>query len=189
VVVLLGLGVDPDEAVHRRVAQHVVGVIEVGLAVGVDPAMIEVGGGAPARVVERVDDAAVVVEVGVGAVEAAAGVELAAQAVDAAVVARRAAGAVVANAAAAVMGMAVRRVIWTARRVGQRAEVVIEGVVLLHDDDDVLDLVDRGGAVIAAIGIDARDRRRAVRDRILRCAGGDQPQGQGQSKSQRKRQT
>ncbi len=31
-------------------------------------------------------------------------------------------------------------VIWTTRRQGKGSEVVIEGMVLLHDDDDVLDL-------------------------------------------------
>src|ERR1700740_1156478 len=34
-----------------------------------------------------------------------------------------------------------RVVIWASRRIRQRAEVVIEGMVLLHDHDDVLGLM------------------------------------------------
>src|SRR5215472_5775061 len=45
----------------------------------------------------------------------------------------------VASVAPAETGL--RRVIGTAGRVGQRSVVIIEGVVFLHDDNDVIDLV------------------------------------------------
>src|SRR5215471_578519 len=39
------------------------------------------------------------------------------------------------------VSVAARRMVWAVWRVGQRSEIVIKGVVLLHHDDDVLDFV------------------------------------------------
>ena len=89
--------------------------------------MIQIRPDAEALLVERVDHAAVVVEVRVCACEAAVRIDPAAQSVDAAVVVLRA--------------EAESAVIRPSGHVGQRPEVVVEGAILLHDDDDVIHLV------------------------------------------------
>jgi hypothetical protein len=106
------------------------GVREVDLAMGTDPAVVEIGNDAALGVVEGRDHAAIVVEVGVRAANATRAVDAAAQAVDAVVVIRSAAAAIIAIAVA-VAACAPRPVIRAARRIGQRAEVVIERVILL----------------------------------------------------------
>src|ERR1051325_11135983 len=138
-VVLLGLGVDADEAVHWCAAARGVGVGEVGLAVHAGPAVIEVGLDAAVGVVEREHRAAAGVDVAIAAVQGAGGVGGAAQAVDTAMVVAAAAGAAISVAVVPVIAGA-RRVVRRARGIGQHAEVVVERVVLLHDDDDVLDV-------------------------------------------------
>ncbi|MDX6464856.1 MAG: hypothetical protein QOE55_8553 [Acidobacteriaceae bacterium] len=134
---LFGHVVDAHEAVSQEVLEGVVGVIEVGFAMGGEPAVVEVGADAAARVVKDGDDLAVFIDVAVRADEVAADVELAGESVDAGVVIFRAAGSVV---AAIVVTVMLGLVIGTTRRQCEGSEVVIEGVVLLHDDDDVLDL-------------------------------------------------
>jgi hypothetical protein len=80
--------------------------------------------------VECEDLATVGVHIGVGAAQRAIARHLAGQAVDAAVV--------VGAAAAGVPIVAVARMVDAARHVGQRAEVIVEGMIFLHHDDDVL---------------------------------------------------
>jgi hypothetical protein len=94
--------------------------------VGADPAVIEVGDYATGRIVERVDCAAVVVEIAVGAIQSAAGCNGASQGVDAFVVGGGAGSVSV--------------VIRTAGSIGERSEIIVERMVFLHDDDDVVDL-------------------------------------------------
>jgi hypothetical protein len=100
---------------------------EVDLFVGLKPGMIKVGAGAAPVVVEGKDGTAVVVEVGVEAGDVAGFVGFAGQAVDAVVVVFPTAPEFV--------------VVGAAWGIGERAEVIVEGVVLLHDHDDVLDFV------------------------------------------------
>ena len=88
--------------------------------------MVEIGLHAIVGLVEGEDELAVVVAVEVEAPEVARVVAQAGEPVDTRVV-------VVAAGAT---------VVWTARRVGERPEIVIERVVLLHDDHDVLNLAE-----------------------------------------------
>ena len=94
--------------------------------------MVEVGADAAARVVKDGDELAVFIFVAVGADEVAGDVEVAAESIDAVVVIFRAAGCVVVPVA---LGLVIRG----SRRQGEDAKVVIERMVLLHDDDHVLD--------------------------------------------------
>src|SRR5690349_19801458 len=110
-------------------------MVEVGFTMGAGPAVIEIRSHAAARVMERKHRAAVVVAVGIAAREIASRVHAAAQAVYA---------RMVIFAAAAIVSITVFPpgiVIWAARRIGQRAEIVIERMVLLHDDDYVFSLM------------------------------------------------
>ena len=134
---LFGHVVDADEAVGEEVLERVVGVIEVGFAMGGEPAVVEIGADAAARVMKDGDDLAGFIFVAVGADEVAADVEVAGESVDASVVVFGAARGVVAATLVTVM---LGLVIGTTRSECEGSEVVIEGVVLLHDDDDVLDL-------------------------------------------------
>src|SRR5882724_5426075 len=120
-------------------------MVEVGLAVRADPLVIEVGLDAAVRVVEREHGAAVIVEVGVRAVELPRGVDLAAQAVDAGMVVGPATAliiiAVIVVAVASTLAGTVVTfgmpgpVIRAPRCIGEGAEVVVERVILLHEDD------------------------------------------------------
>jgi hypothetical protein len=85
--------------------------------------VLEVRRRAVVLIVKREHDGAVIVEVGIRATEAAIAVKRAAQSIDTAVV---------------VLG-ARTTMIWGFGNVWQHAEVIIEGMVLLHDNDDVVD--------------------------------------------------
>ena len=128
----------------RRLLKGAVRGGEVRLVVRPDPAVIEIGNDAAAVVVEGEHDAVVVVAVGVEADQLVVGGE-AGQPVDAAVIVLAAAVVV-----AIAIPIAARMVVGAARRIGERAEVVVERMVLLHHDDDVIDLsqiaVGGGGA-------------------------------------------
>jgi hypothetical protein len=95
--------------------------------VSADPAVIEVGDYATGRIVESIDGAAVVVEIAIGAIQAAFCRNGASKAVDTFVI-----GAGTGSVAA---------VIRTAGSVGERSEIIVERMVFLHDDDDVIDFV------------------------------------------------
>src|SRR2546428_3029302 len=88
--------------------------------------MVEIGLHAIVGLVEGADELAIVVAIGVEAPKVACVVAQASEPVDTRVVVVPAGAAVV----------------WTARRVGERPEIVVERVVLLHDDHDVLNLVE-----------------------------------------------
>src|SRR3989442_15999034 len=88
--------------------------------------MVEIGLHAIVGLVEGDDELAIVVAIGVEAPKVACVVAQASEPVDTRVV--------VVPAGAAVVG--------TARRVGERPEIVVERVVLLHDDHDVLNLAE-----------------------------------------------
>ena len=62
-----------------------------------------------------------------------------------------------------------REAVAEAAHAGQRAEVVIEAAVLLHEDHHVLDVADRAGADVGVDGLGARDGREQARG-----AGGEQ---------------
>src|SRR3989442_11651386 len=88
--------------------------------------MVEIGLHAIVGLVEGDDELAIVVAIGVEAPKVACVVAQASEPVDTRVVVVPAGAAVV----------------WTARRVGERPEIVVERVVLLHDDHDVLNLAE-----------------------------------------------
>ena len=92
---LFGHVVDADEAVGEEVLEGVVGVVEVGFAMGGEPAVVEVGADAAAGVVKDGDDLAVFIDVAVRTDEVAAYVEVAGESVDASVVVFGAARSVV----------------------------------------------------------------------------------------------
>src|SRR5262249_57656708 len=115
----------------RARPQHVVDLPEVPLLVAAVPAVLEVGTGTQTGIVKRSDGATEVAAVAVAAGEHPRVLwRLAGQAVDAGVVGLR--------AGMTSLGAVVRR----ARDVGQRPEVIVEGVVLLHHHDDVIHLVE-----------------------------------------------
>src|SRR5215510_9918433 len=77
-----------------------------------------------------------IINIGVQTNKVAGGIGPAGKAVDAAVVASPAAVHVIAVAITVARSM-----VRTAGRICQRAEVVVKGMILLHHDDDVLNLV------------------------------------------------
>jgi hypothetical protein len=97
---------------------------------------------------EGEDGASIVIQVGVGTGELAGGIHAAGEPVNTAMV-------VLPAAAVAVAIIARGRVIRATGRVGKRAEVIVERVVLLHDDDDVPHLV----GIAFSIGGNGRDKR------------------------------
>jgi hypothetical protein len=121
--VLLGDVIYADETIALGIPKSQRGTEKIDLFVGLEPRVIEVGTGAAAVVVKGENRAAVVIEVGVEAGDVAGLVGFAGKAVD----------TVVVILAAAVEFMVIR----AAGRVGQCAEVIVEGMVLLHDHDHV----------------------------------------------------
>src|SRR5579859_4875532 len=98
---------------------------EVGVAVTALPLVIQVRRYAAGRGMERIDFSTIGVSVPIGAIQGAVRRQFAGQPVDAGVIAQ---------------GASLGGVVGGARRIGQRAKVVIEGSVLLKDDDDVLEV-------------------------------------------------
>jgi hypothetical protein len=99
--------------------------------------VVEIRTNTASRVVKDFDGLAILVGVAVGADEVAADVEVAGESIDAGVVVFRATSGAVVVIAFAVTS---RLVIGASGGEGEDAEVIVEGMVLLHDDDDVLDL-------------------------------------------------
>jgi len=91
------------------------------------PGVIEIGRDTSAGIVERDYGRAVVIEIGVGAGKIAALIGCAGETINALVVAGQTGS--------------IRLVVRTAGSVRERSEVIIEGVILLHDDDNVIDVV------------------------------------------------
>ena len=97
--------------------------------------MFEVRADTAACVVKNRNNLAVFIGVAVRAGKVAADVEVAGESIDAGVVIFRAAGStVVAIKADVTVGLVIR----TPWGQGESTKVVVEGMVLLHDDDDVL---------------------------------------------------
>jgi hypothetical protein len=94
--------------------------------------MVAVRSYAAAGLMEGKNLRAVVVEVGIKTVESAGGVRVAGEPVDATMI--------IGGAAA----ISCRRMIRGARGIWQRAEIVVEGMIFLHDDDDVVDFFQAG---------------------------------------------
>jgi hypothetical protein len=135
----VGLVGREHEPVAPEMLQRVVGIGEVGRFMDGDPTVVDIGNGAAPRVVEGEDGAAVAVEVRIAAQEGAAGGDLACQAVDAAVIVGQAAFGAIAVAVLVVIAVDhARPVVGPARHIGQGPELIVEGMVLLHHDDDVL---------------------------------------------------
>ena len=129
---LLGAVVDAYETVHEALAESVTWIYIVGLLVGGEPRVIEVRSDTAAGLMEGEDLGAVVVEVGIKTVESAGGVGETGEAIDATVI--------VGIAAVSPARIMIRRA-WSVR---QRAEIVVEGMIFLHDDDDVIDFFQAG---------------------------------------------
>src|SRR5579864_6596725 len=108
-------------------------MIEVGLIVGAGPAMVQVRGDASPRIVEGKDGVAVIVDIGIKAGKIPGAIHGAGEAINAAVVVPGAALAIVAIAVAVLAGP--RRVVRATRRISQRAEIIVERMVFLHNDD------------------------------------------------------
>jgi hypothetical protein len=89
--------------------------------------MVEIGRDTSAGIVEREYGRAVVIEVGVRTGEITAQVGCAGEAINAVMVARQAGS--------------IRVVIRAAGSIRERSEVIVEGMVLLHDDDNVFDIL------------------------------------------------
>jgi hypothetical protein len=118
---LLGGVVHQHEAVVEWRPQRVAGVREIRLHVTAQPLMVEVRLHAIILQMKGRDERAVIIEVGVEAPQLVGGVTLAGEPIDACML------VVLARPAA----------VGTASDIGQRAEIVVERVVLLHQDDDV----------------------------------------------------
>src|SRR5690349_21007755 len=98
-------------------------MVEISFAVSIRPAVVKVGRYAAARIMKRKHRASIVVLVGIAAREISRGIHAAAQAVHT---------RMVIFAAAAIVVVAILTpgiVIWAARRIGQRSEIVIERMV------------------------------------------------------------
>src|SRR5262245_16014278 len=94
--------------------------------------MIKVRSHAPAAVMKRENRASVVLEVGVRTIEIPCRVDPTGQAVHA---------AMVVSVAPASLIVATRRMVWRARRICQGPKIIVERMILLHEDDDVIYLV------------------------------------------------
>src|SRR5438067_11703898 len=92
-----------------------------------EPGMVEIRNNAPAGIMERYYPRAVVIQIRVGASQVADRINCARQTIDALVVAWQAGSR--------------RIVIGTVRRISQCAEIIIERMIFLHDDDDVVDFL------------------------------------------------
>jgi len=117
--------VHQDEAVIGTGCQRSCGIVEVGFAVAALPVVLEVRPGAVVGIVEGENGAPIVVNIRVGAGVIAGGIPLAPEPIDAGVISGRACSAAT--------------VIRRAAGVGEHAKVVVEGMILLHHDDDVVD--------------------------------------------------
>src|SRR5215475_2311153 len=116
-------------------------MVEIGFVMGADPAVIEVRLDAAVGILEREDLAGASIYIGVRARERAVARHLTAQPVDAAVVVG--ATAAIITIVAVVIAIGIHGVVDAARHIGERAEVVVEGMIFLHDDDDVLQVLQR----------------------------------------------
>jgi hypothetical protein len=132
IVDLFGGVVDANKAVHEALAKSVAGIKVICFLVSGEPRVIEVWDDAAAGLMEGEDLGTVIVEVGIETVERAGGVQLAGETIDA---------RMIFGGASVCSGW---RMVGSEWGVWECAEIIVEGMVFLRDDDDVIDFFEAG---------------------------------------------